>query len=475
MNGRSILTAWSHRPARIVAVVGLLAGLAFALLTPPLAGYDESIHFLRAYQVSEGGLVATHHGHLLGGSVPRDLPVDLGRLLTGGLYARHDRTAFLHRLGDPPARGPKVFVDFASGAVYSPVVYAPAAVPMAIGRAFGASTLLLLYLGRLGSLLATVGLLAFAVRRMPTRAWMLATVALLPVTVFQAAMLSADGITIALALVVLALALDAAATPRGALSGRRLAEIAVATVALGFTKPPYILFALAFAIPWRRHGGTVARALVASVGAGFAATAAWGVYASSVYEPPRLPPGYAGPITQYTVFTHVDPHRQERFVLQHPWHFAQTVGHTLAASWSDLVREAVAQVPLWTVPAALVVAALVVVAVATIARDDTESDHTPPGHTVGPVLGWRSRLLLLGIASSAFSALMVLAYVGWNAYGSPRIEAFQGRYLLPLVPLLLLTLPARRSQKDGGLGLALGTASSFVLVAVWFGLRSHFY
>jgi uncharacterized membrane protein len=474
MTGRSILTAWSHRPARIVAVVGLTAGLAFALLSPPLAGYDESIHFLRAYQVSEGGLVATHHGHVLGGSVPRDLPVDLGRLLTGGLYSHHDRTAFLARLGDPPPGGPKVFVDFASGAVYSPVVYAPAAVPMAIGRAFGASTLLLLYLGRIGSLLAAVGLLARAVRRMPTRAWMLATVAMLPVTVFQAAMLSADGITIALALLVLALALDAAATPRGGLSRGRLAEIALATVALGLAKPPYILFALAFAIPWRRHGGTVARALVAAVGAGFAATAAWGAYASSVYEPPRLPPGYAGPVTRYTVFTHVDPHRQERFVLQHPWHFTQTVARTLSAYWSDFVREAVAQVPLWTVPATLVVAALVIVAVATTAPDEARPLETRPG---APVLGWRSRVLLLAIAASTFSALMVLAYVGWNAYQSPRIEAFQGRYLLPLVPLLLLTLPAARTpeRRGPGLGLALGSAASIVLAAVWFGLRSHFY
>ena len=41
---------------------------------------------------------------------------------------------------------------------------------------------------------------------------MLAAVATLPVTVFQAAMLSADGITISLAVLVLAQALDLAAT-----------------------------------------------------------------------------------------------------------------------------------------------------------------------------------------------------------------------------------------------------------------------
>jgi uncharacterized membrane protein len=340
---------------------------------------------------------------------------------------------------------------------------------MAFGRGFGVSTLMLLYLGRLGSLFATVALLALAVRRMPTRAWMLATVALLPVTVFQAAMLSADGVTIALALLVLALALDVAATPRGAVTKGRLVEIALATVALGLAKPPYILFALAFAIPWRRHGGTVARGLVASAGAGVLAAAAWGAYASSVYEPPRLPPGYAGPIGRFTVYTHVDPHRQERLVLHHPWQFAQTIGHTLSASWTHLLRETVAQVPLWSVPALIVGAALVIVAAGTVAPDVASQ----------PVLGWRSRVLLLGIASATFVALMLLAYVGWNAVGSPRIEAFQGRYLLPVVPLLLLAVPLRWEPRGEAIrartGVLLGSASAVLLVTVWFGLRSHFY
>ena len=257
MNGRSILAAGKLRPARIVATVGLVAGLGFALLAPPFAGYDETIHFVRAYQVSQGGLISTQRGERLGGEMPAELRTDIYRLLRDGVYETDDRTAFLDHLGDRPAGGKKEFIDFPSAAVYAPVSYAPAAVFIGIGRALGLSTLALVYLGRIGCLLATIALLTLAVRRMPTRAWMLAAVALLPVTVFQAAMISADGITIALALLVVALALDVAATPRGEVTKGRLVEIAVATVALGFAKPPYILFALALAIPIRRHGGRV--------------------------------------------------------------------------------------------------------------------------------------------------------------------------------------------------------------------------
>jgi uncharacterized membrane protein len=302
---------------------------------------------------------------------------------------------------------------------------------------------------------------------------MLAAVALLPVTVFQAAMLSADGVTIALALLVLAQALDLAATPRDHpgtrhIATRRLVEIAATTIVLGFAKPPYILFALAFAIPWRRHGGRVRRAIAASVGAGFAAAAGWAAYASSVYVAPKLPPGYAGPLGPFTVYTHVDPGRQERFVAHHPLSFVKAIARTLAHFGRDLARQTVAQVPR-TLPVAVAVAALMVLVVGILIPD-------PEASNGGSALSWRGRLLLLGIAGATFVTLMLLAYTGWNAVGAPRIDAFQGRYLLPLVPLVLLALPARRpSPAAAWTGSALAALSGALLVAVGIGLTSRFY
>jgi uncharacterized membrane protein len=299
-------------------------------------------------------------------------------------------------------------------------------------------------------------------------------VALLPVTVFQAAMISADGITIALALLVVALALDVAATPRGEVTKGRLVEIALATVALGLAKPPYILFALALAIPIRRHGGRVARAVAGALGAGFAAAAAWGVYASSVYVTLPLAPGYVGPLTRFSVFTHVDQRRQRSYVVHHPFRFLRAIGRTLSTYWTDLLHQVVAQVSLWTVPVAIVVVAFGIVAVSAAIPEGG-----PPASTSRSLLGTRSRALLVAIALATFFALMVLAYLGWNALEAPRIDAFQGRYLLPTIPLLLLALPARRAStaealKAGGI-VIVSVASALLLAVVWFGLRSHFY
>jgi uncharacterized membrane protein len=471
------------RPELAVATIGIVFCLAFAILTPPLAGYDEAIHFLRANQVSHGQMIATHHGERLGGDEPSGLRTDLVRLLTDGFLSRGNHTDFIHHLDAPPARGPKQFIDFPSGAVYSPVPYAPASLLIAIGRAAGVSTLALVYLGRFGCLLATLGLLCLAVRRMPTGRWMLAAVALLPVTVFQSSMLSADGVTLALALLVLALALDIAATAPGAVSRRRLVEAVIATVALGFAKPPYILFALAFAIPWWRHRGRVGRALLAATGAGFAATAGWGAYASHVYVPPV--PAYGS--GRFTAFSHVDPTRQEHFVIDHPWYFVRAIWRTLSSFGPDLAREAVAQVPLWRLPVPAIVAAVAIVGAALLAGDgagatdviSATQDGEAHADADATVEGAPGRVLLTALALATFFVLMLLAYIGWNAVESPRIEAFQGRYLLPLLPLLLLALPparklpTERMRRVAVLGVTAG--SPLLLTFVWFGLRSRFY
>ncbi len=453
------------RPWKLVAVVGLICGLGFVFLTPPMGGYDEPLHFLRADQVSQGHLVASQHGKQYGGAFPATLTKDLRAILTDGIFSR-DRTKVFKHFGDAAPRGRKTFVEFTPSAVYSPVPYVPAALLMAVGRAFGASVLVLLYLGRIGSLLGTIGLLALAVARMPSRKWILATVALLPVTVLQASLLSADGVTIALALLVFALALALADTPRGEVTKRRLVEIAIATIALGLAKPPYILLALLFAIPWWRHRGAVGRALVVSTAAGFAAFAAWNAYASSIYVAPRYPSGGAD---RFAVFTHVDPHRQERLIEHHPWTFVQTIQHTLSSYWQSFLHDVIAQAPLGSLPSWVVVAGVAILLTGAVL----------PRVAPRALIRWRARVVIIAIAVLTFVALMALAYSGWNAVGAPRISAFQGRYLIPLLPLLLVVLPARRralpGDERGRIELLIAAASTVLLIAAGVWLRSHFY
>ena len=84
---------------------------------------------------------------------------------------------------------------------------------------------------------------------------------------------------------------------------------------------------------------------------------------------------------------------------------------------------------------------------------------------------------IVAIALTTFGALMLLAYLGWNAVGSPRVEAVQGRYLVPLIPLFVLALP-RRARSDGSrrlLSMVVAVGSVLVLAVAFIGVRSRIY
>src|SRR5262249_28259322 len=154
---------------------------------------------------------------------------------------------------DPAPSGPPTFVDFSAAAVYPPVAYVPSAIGIRIGRLFGASAFVLVLLARLAELAAFVALVGLAVRRLPSRAWVLTVVAVMPVALFQASTVSADAVTSALALLVVADALALTAKPVDGVPTSLIVETVVATIALALCKQPYILVAGLLLIPMWRH------------------------------------------------------------------------------------------------------------------------------------------------------------------------------------------------------------------------------
>jgi hypothetical protein len=101
------------------------------------------------------------------------------------------------------------------------------------------------------------------------------------------------------------------------------------------------------------------------------------------------------------------------------------------------------------------------------------------------------RTLGLSLAAVTVVASLFLAYIGWNALRAPRIDGYQGRYLLVVLALVALVLvpdPATRPARDGSAsGLAsmrtrvggrtgwLVVWSALVLLLVEIGLLWHSY
>src|SRR5258708_38085428 len=106
--------------------------------------------------------------------------------------------------------------------------------------------------GRLANLLVAVILIALAIRAAPDYSGIIAAAALLPMSLYELASLSADAATIGLAWVFTALLL---------VPPRRLWVMALAGFALALCKPAYFLIALLAAVAplrWRSRIATIA-------------------------------------------------------------------------------------------------------------------------------------------------------------------------------------------------------------------------
>jgi uncharacterized membrane protein len=62
----------------------------------------------------------------------------------------------------------------------------------------------------------------------------------------------------------------------------------------------------------------------------------------------------------------------------------------------------------------------------------------------GARLELRNRILLLALGLGSVLLLMVIAYLMWNRVGASLIYGLQGRYFIPIAPLLFLPLYNRR-------------------------------
>ena len=398
----------------LVIAVAAVAGIAYAVLTPPFEVPDEVFHFWRPLVIANGQLLPQRRGEPDAGTIPlgaQNLVYVMSRT-SGGKYTREQMRVAAQ---SPLELGRPKLVRFP--AWYTPVPYAPQTLAAIAMRLFALRPFAVFYLGRLINLAVALLLIALAMRAAPELGTAVATVALLPMTLAQYASWSADAMTIALAALLTAL-LIAGRAPRAAI---------VVALILALCKPAYFLIALlALATSHRK---AIKAAIIGASAAGTTLAFAYarlGAYAQRMNDP-------------------VDPAAQLRCLAGDPMRFVRAVAHDIPAhAWlyvEGLVGRfgGVAQVGLPGVVVMIEVALLAAVAL-----------------NVGPAsAGPRSAK----VRDTLFAALIVVVsiigiflsqFVIWSVACGEIVEGVQGRYFLPLLPLALSLMAFPRLRWRAG-------------------------
>lgn len=429
-------------PARFFALIAALFGVVLVFITPPFQSPDEYNHFFRAFQVSEGHWYPEkQNNNRLGGNLPHSL--DSLKIiflpLKGNYAAKTSLSAVQQALSLPLDEADRRFLDFPNTAIYAPTAYIPQAIGIAFARYFTGRCLVLFYAARLANLLFWTALLWAALQRMPFQRQSMAFLALLPASLAIAASCNADVLTNGLAFYAIAV-FCAALTPGAVL--RPLANRPREGVAMGIVVlmalqklilAPMALLAGLSALESTAHWKTAFRRSFYPLLLALAVAFWWGWTAQNWFVPyDRYEPAVRD---VQTLNPGVDPSAQLACVLKHPFVFTETVVVSFFRAAPSMAAHFVGKfgweknyLPGWMI--CLLWAGLAALVF-------SEKNRLSPAQRL-----WAAGIVLVCIALWA-----VTMYALWCPVGARALDNWQGRYFVPLSPLVILATGAGWGQR----------------------------
>jgi uncharacterized membrane protein len=412
---------------RRFAALAMLLGCAYLVINPPFAVNDEDVHLARIYELSMGRLVTRSDADGEYHEVPKDY------LMLGARYQavprRRGGRVHAAKIGagltKPRPEGDLVHMKGRAGR-YAPLAYHVQVPIIWLARHFDVGVLWHMYLARLGSLLVYLWLAHRAASEAGNLRLAFMVLAMMPMVLTQAAGVSSDGLIIGLTFLFFALiAKRSLLAGAPATLGERI-QLVVCLALITLCKPVYLLAGVALlalhwsepAAHWKRWGFAFG-ALLAAV----ALSLSWSQIASSEPSPPD--PSHS--VSQQLALLWADPPFAARLL----WDGLVARADELLVQ-SVFARYRIAQGMRISGGIASAFYALLLFALSwgmSRGRDE---------------LAGRPRMLRAALFMACWLAVVLAVpsalYLCCTIIGRHEVRGFQGRYLIPAFPALLLAV-----------------------------------
>jgi len=169
---------------KIYLIFAIILGGFYILGFPPSQLPDDTPDYLRSLEVSQFHITSIQKGK----SVGREMPTNIKKVYKAKKYNDVIKNK------DIKLNKEKDFLTFANKALYAFVCYIPQAIGVGIGALLGLPIFLQITLGKILNYALFVLLLYLSIKFIPSKKMLLFFIALLPITMQEAASLSPDAI-----------------------------------------------------------------------------------------------------------------------------------------------------------------------------------------------------------------------------------------------------------------------------------------
>ena len=391
--------------------------LFFLITMPTFKNHDEYYHWLKAYEVSEGYLMTPNQNGIQGSLMPESVanvcPND---------WTIMNYTDVKNKLEVPLEKEKQAILNPETAALYSFVQYIPQAVGIFLARLVTDNTYLITYAGRIINMIVSMILLYFAIKIIPFGKKILLIPAMIPIAIEGFTSLSPDAMTISMSFLYIAYILYLTFGNKEKINLKEKIILLVMSIIIALCKIVYIpLVLLMFIIPKEKFKEKSNKNKIFNVfvicGIAVVINLIW-----------------LGISSRYLAnFREGDSKIQVLLAIQNPIKYIQTLLYTINLNGNNYLMQLFGSDLGWgefvklysIVPYAI----LFVYIFAAITDQDIKYKFKRYQ------LIWIA-LVILSIIILIFTSL----YVQWTTIGRESIAGVQGRYFLPILPLVMLLL-----------------------------------
>ena len=430
---------------KIFITLFFLFGVIILFMRPPYRLMDEPVHFARAWQISEGIFLSplktqTEQGSdrnfgwkncspeaatekMYAASVPASLFPDefLFELEEDSTLRKFSVDELKKFLSTPLNVDTREEGLIPNTGVYPPPTYLPQAVAALLGRILNLNAGIIYYLMGLSELIFVAACVWWSMKFLPEAKPLIFLLAMLPMFLVEAASTSADAVTFGVCFLGTAWLLSLRNSTEK-FSRAEIFGLIILSVMLACAKSVYgTILLLYFLIPRERIGSTKKFFLLgaAILFLNLFVLAAW----------MKLTPDAALFTRHYIDLTETDAAAQKIFLMEHPTEFFSAMINSLTKLWLAYLMNFVGMWGfLWNVTLPIIFYVLYSLAIIFFAL------------TNGLKLKLGERGVLIFAAAVSTLGFFLFDYIIWSPVGEEIVKGVQGRYFIPIAPMILFAL-----------------------------------
>ncbi len=386
--------------------------LLFLIFMPVFTSHDESWHWYRVYDISNGNFLTKKEDNIPVATMPKSIDeISLEKFRNGITYEDLKDMFNTYLDKDNTKR-----YELLTTAIFSPIQYLPQAIGVCISKIITQKPVIMAYGGRIVNTLISFGILLLAIKKIPFGKKILFACMCLPIAIEGFTSLSGDAITISISMLLTSYVLNLAYKKDNVIEKKEKIILTVLCIIISLCKIVYLpLVFLVLLIPNEKFSKKENILKILLISLCVIINISWLSYASN------------------NLSTRGDGEYNTNIIFKSPLAYIEKMIYTVDNQTNSYVLslfgEKIGDCELIEIGHIVTYVNLIILVATIILSNDTKDKFNK-----------RQIFIILTITVMTVGLIFTSLFIQWTRTEANYIEGIQGRYFLPILPIVAILI-----------------------------------